>query len=272
MAIVPKISVPERILVMGSPGCGKSNAMLKVARRNPDNHFYVLDNEGSSFQTLLEEEYQDVLGNGNVTIYPLDANDWEGHIAALKEVKAKMGRGDWVVIDMMTATWGAVQNWFTDQVFNQDIEEYFLEVRKMKKNKAQGESKQKPLAAFEGFMDWSVINPTYQKLYTLLLSMPGNVYATAEVAKIAEEEDRDVNAIFGSYGVKPKGQKRMGHVFSTILLFKKSKVGDYSMTSIKQRGREEFENVKFDDWSLNYLVRYAKWTIEKKEQQDGKAS
>jgi hypothetical protein len=61
------------------------------------------------------------------------------------------------------------------------------------------------------------------------------------------------------YGMKPAGQKQLGFVPHTVLMMKKGRVGDYKMTTIKDRGRWEGEDVEIGDFMQDYLVGIGGW-------------
>jgi hypothetical protein len=183
----------------------------------------------------------------------------------VSEINAKMDRDDWLGFDMMTQTWDWVQEWFSDNVFGQDIGDYFLEVRQAKqsakgtKDAAKGKEA-KSLGALEGWMDWPVINKQYNKIYRAILRCPGHVYLAAEQAKLSsDEEDKEVKDLLGPYGVKPKGQKRLPHIPHTVLMFTKTRVGEFQLTTIKDRGRPELEREGIEDFARDYLMKVAGW-------------
>ncbi len=247
----PSINPRERILTFGVQGTGKGTAILEIARKCPLDTFYVLDTDMGSYDKLLATLFSDL---NNVDVKCVD--EWDEFTDNVKDIQAKMGRDDWLVIDMMTETWGAVQSWFTEQVFGNDIADYFLEVRKKKK---EADADKKALGAFDGWMDWPVINKEYFRFYKLLLKTPGHMYWAAEQDVIGKDDDKEVKGQFGPYGVKPKGQKKLGHVPSTVLWLTKSRVGEYYMTTIKDRGREEMEEQRFGNFAVDYMMKVAGW-------------
>lgn len=85
---------------------------------------------------------------------------------------------------------------------------------------------------------------------------------TAEQAAIDKNDDKEVKAAFGAYGVKPKGQKRLGHVPMTVLWLTKSRVGAWAMTTIKDRGRTEVEDEPLTNFAKDYLMEVAGWKAE----------
>lgn len=253
--IRPTINPRERILAFGAAGTGKSNALLTIARKCPNNHFHVLDND-VAYERLLATDFTDL---ENVTVHNIlgeGAEGWEAHLETFKEVTGSMEKDDWAVIDSSTPTWSVVQEWFTEKVFSKDIADYFLQVRIEKEN---AKKKSSSLGALEGWMDWPVINKEYRKLQNAILNCPGHVYCTAEIASISDDDDKQVKNLFGPYGVKPAGQKRMPFMFQTALMFTKTRVGEYKMTTIKDRGRTEVEQAEFEDFARDYLMRLAGW-------------
>lgn len=253
------LSSPERILVYGPQGSGKSAKLLDIARRVPDAMFRVIDNDYSqSCSRLLETSYSDLK---NVEPIRCDPDDWEELLARVVEAKRVTGQHDWLSVDSMTPTWQAVQNWYTDTVFDKGIEDYFLMKRIQKEGiRSEGGKEKKSLGAFDGWMDWPVINKQYfRKLYNELLSVPGHVWLTAEGDSLSKEDDGDVLDKFQPFGLKPVGQKRLGFVPSTVLLLKKRRVGSYVMTTVKDRGREEFEDRELGDFFVDYMKEVAGW-------------
>lgn len=258
----PPIRPRELILSMGVGGTGKSTAILEVARLCPDDTFYALDSELQNFNRLLATEFTDVT---NVEVTPVE--EWGDWVDAIPKIGAQMERDDWLIVDSGTPTWDAVQAWFVDKIHGQDIDEWFIAKRieneAMKANKS-GDKEVKGFAALSGSSgDWQVINKVYFKhFYNALLRVPGHVYMTAEQAAIDKNDDKEVKAAFGAYGVKPKGQKRLGHVPMTVLWLTKSRVGAWAMTTIKDRGRTEVEDEPLTNFAKDYLMEVAGWKAE----------
>lgn len=255
MNLTPSITPRERILTFGVQGTGKSNGILTIARRCPSSTFYVVDTELGNYPRLLATDYPELQ---NVEVRTV-SDDWGELIPTIQSVHSVMGKDDWLVLDSVTPTWDWVQSWFTDKVFGKDIDEYFMDVR-IAKQQVRGEGKdKKSLGAFEGWMDWPVINKVYFKIYTVLLNTPGHLYLTAEQSRLSDDDDKDVRETFGPYGVKPKGQKRLGHIPHTVLMLTKTRVGEYQMTTIKDRGRKELERMRVEDFGRDYLMKVAGW-------------
>ncbi len=250
----PSIQARERILAFGPPGVGKSNAILTVARRCPGSQFYVLDND-YAYDRLLATDFTE-LSNVEVAV----ADEWPDYVPQIKKWKeAGVNKDDWLVIDSMSATWPVVQSYFIEQVFGKEDDDYFLKFRMMQQEKG-GRQKGESGNPLEGFTDWSVINKMYNRLYVEIAKWPGHVYLTAESEVISKDEkDRAVKATFGSFGVKPRGQKRLGHTTHTVLLMMKGQTGRYTVSTVKDRGRVELEDEEMGDFGKDYLVAVAKW-------------
>ena len=132
----PPTFPPERMLIFGGEGTGKTNLVLQIARRCPDAQFYVIDTDYSaSYERMLITEFTDVAERGNVHVYVTGPDDWEAIMSAAREVRGLAGVGDWIIADSMSPTWDAVQGWFTEKVHGDTIEDYLLELR-IKKQRA----------------------------------------------------------------------------------------------------------------------------------------
>lgn len=255
--------IPERILTFGTMGSGKSQGMAKIACYMPPGiHVHVLDNDGSWPRILAGDEFRHLT---NVTVHQLDATDFQSHVDIVQSLRPQLSPKDWLVCDLITPTWEAVQSWYTDTVFHQSIDEYFLAVRAQMKTTKQG-GDDKTLGAFEGFTDWPIVNKVYQRRWMRpLTSVPCHVYCIAEADKVSEGgrgmtgDSKDTKALFGPYGAKPKGQKVTGHRFATVLLMKKERVGGWTMTTVKDIGRATVENLPVTNFAVDYLLKIAKW-------------
>lgn len=248
MQLRTQIKARECILLYGGPGAGKSHAVLSIARKCPGDQFHIVDND-LAYQRLLETEFDDL---DNVTVYDVDSEDWEEQLDTAKKAKGECGPDDWFVFDMTTETWQAVQSWFTAKVYGMDHADYFLRLRMNK-----GDSKQN----VELVQDdrWTVINNQYKKLQRIWMNGGCHVLCTAEAASLSPYDKGDTKNTFGEYMYKPKGQKRTGHLFSTVILMEKKQVGKWTMTTVKDRGRVEVERQEVKDFAIDYLMKVAKW-------------
>jgi len=264
VGLQPVINPREKILLFGMEGTGKSNAILNCARYIEE-QFHVYDSD-YSFSRLLATDYVDVAEKGNVDVFDPavdgDPDDpWgtmKGWVARMRE---EAGTDDWVAIDSLTPAWDDVQAWFTEQAFGADIADYFIQVRKALADSGD-DKKGNPLGAFEGFKDWPSINKEYaRRLSNVLLRMPCHLIVTCEQSQLGKEDQKDLDmmGMYGQLGVKPKGQKRNGHIMSTVIWMQKARTGVYRMTTVKDRGRAEMSKMTFEDFAMEYLVEIAGW-------------
>lgn len=254
MKLAPKLRSRERVLVFGPAGSGKSQACYDVAS-TVTGRVFAIDND-YSWERMIET---DPAGGGDMALELDDVyhDDWKGLIRATENAVEEGGRDDLLVIDSMSPTWQAVQDYFTDEVFGVESDAYFLQVRKQQGDKGSS------LEAFDGWKDWSVINKLYGRLYRNIARFPGHVMLTAELEALSGVDDRDAKGVFGPYRAKPRGQKRLAHTVNTIVMLGKDRAGEFSMTVCKDRGRERDEKIENESWgnfANDFMVGVAGWT------------
>lgn len=252
---------PERILLFGKEGTGKTRAVLSVAQRIPSAHFHVIDTDYSaSYDHLMHTEFPTVGEVGNMTTYVTGPWNWTDIAAAAREAQAKMRRGDWLVVDSMTPCWKAVQEHFVQEVHGSNIEAYLLDVRRKREEAAKkGGKRGSSLEAFDGWMDWSVINPMYSKLHRCILDQPGHLIITAEGQALGDNDSKAMRDQYQAVQMRPAGQKQLGFITRTVLAVKKGRKDDYTLTTVKDRGREDVEDMELDDFAKQYLQGVAGW-------------
>ena len=214
---------------------------------------FVLDTELDTYQRLNEDE-----GLENLEITGVLPDDWEVISDTAKNWVGQVEKNDWVVVDSTSPTWNAVQDWFTREIFDaESMAEYFMEKRKGAAAGARN------LGAFDGWVDWQVINAQYTAFMNNLLkctSRGAHLLLTAEVDKIGDGEDSDLRAMFGKVGVKPRGQKRLPHIPHSTVWMKRLSNG-WTMQTVKEQGRhrDEMENVEVVNFAKQYLQGVAGW-------------
>lgn len=248
----------EKILLMGPFGSGKTTAWLNIAKWSHQTgstaQFYAIDSDGA-LEAFLQPGTQYAhldanLPGGNVhwaTVF-----EWTEYKAALDKFGPLLGPEDWLIVDFMSNAWDAVQDWFVTEMFKSSPAEFFLEARKAK---AGGN----PL---DGWKDWQYINKEYKGwAKPLLYKMPGHRFLTAQAKPIGDADDKSIRAIFGAHGVRPTGQKEMGHQVHTVLNSQVVRQGEVYLTTIKDREREPVEGLKSTEFALDYLVNVGGWQL-----------
>ncbi len=263
----------ERILTMGGPNAGKTFNYFTIARlalaTGSDAHFFVIDTDETAMRTLIDPGFTSLWNDDstlkNITI--VNVAGWEELLAALETVQGRLVKGkyipgtgmmrdqDWLMIDMLSPTWGWVTDWYTRRVFDKGTDEFFLQQREKMK---EGDKKMQGL---EGWKDYGIINPAYAVLQDRILRTPGHIYCTAEVKQISDQADKETRLMFGPYGVIPVGQKRTPHLFSTILWQSEPRSEVREVITIKDRSRPVLQGERINDFAVDYLCGVAAWEL-----------
>jgi hypothetical protein len=254
----------ERILSFGGAGQGKSYDFYTIAQlatmTKSDARFYIIDTDVSSYR-MLEDPSLDRLtdSSGNpidTLIIEDDVAGWDDLMRAIAAAQKVMRPHDWMMLDMLSPAWGWVQGKFTESVFGQGTDEYFLQKRAAMRDP-------KKEKAFEGWTDWPVINTMYRSFQNAMLRAPGHLYATAEVKALSSDQaEKDTRIIFGPHGVIPVGQKRDMHLFQTVLLKAATRPDTYEAITVKDRGgRTKMTGTPIDNFAKDYLVKIAGWKL-----------
>jgi hypothetical protein len=247
MEISAKLDSPERILLYGQPGTGKSRAALSIASLIGDHRMHVVDTDYSaSYGRLMATDFPN-LGNVDVTV--VDGDNWHDIIGAVRSAVGAANAGDWVVLDSISPTWQAIQ---THYIVRRHGEE-FLDVFALSGQDAKRQTS-------DADMNWQAINAEYNKLYKTLFLSSAHLLLTAEADPVdAKRDDVKVRGLYESVGFKPRGQKTLGHTTHTVLLTGKRRTGEFTITTVKDRGRDEIENELVTDFAKTYLMKIAGW-------------
>lgn len=241
----------ERILLYGGPGSGKTRAWLTLAKKFSTSTFYVIDTEMGAERSL--EEFPTVK---NAKIYP--AIDWVDYRKAQKEICGKATSIDWLVLDMADKPWNSVQRDFIENIFEQEMGDYFLEARKKIKKDTKSLFGGKD-SVLRGWTDWPVINKRYEDfMFPLVYRSPANLFIASSASAVSEEDEKEVKELYGPYGIKPAGQKALAHQPDTVILTSYTRDG-WLMTTVKDRGGREYMKRKP---IVSFAIQYgliAKW-------------
>lgn len=258
-------TIRERVLAFGPPGSSKSYQWLRLARwlKKKDAQFYVIDTE-DAIPRMLQEEFPDLDADngGNVHVYPVF--DWPDYMGAQQEIRKLAEEGDWIIIDMADEPWKAVQNYFINEVFQKDIADYFLEARKQlaaRGDKTDKGKTAKNLQVMKGWLDWPVINKIYDSfMLPLIYQTKAHLYMTAKANSVSSDDDKGTREIYGSFGVRPAGQKNLAHQVHTEFLFQLgSDFESWEITTVKDRGRKYFDHRSLLDLAKQYYMQVVKW-------------
>lgn len=252
----PSISSRERIEVFGDYGAGKTSAVLSIAAHLPESHFYVLDND-YAMERMLSGKYADLT---NLTVYQV--SEWGEHVEAIQKAIALMSPDDWLVIDSVSETWEAVQDWWIENTQGKDPADYFMQLQKDRV--AEGKGSGGGISQAE----WGGVKKEYKRKLTqpAILRCPGHLIVTARAARFTGDENKELLS-FAPLGAYPKGEKYTPYLMHTVLMLGKTRSGGYTMTTGlgKDRERAVLKDQQFDDFFMTYLVGIGKWRPVKSE-------
>lgn len=275
--------IRERILLYGGPGSGKSFILLRVIqyflKKNPRAQAWIIDTEigfersVQEFELLKEIHHIYNFGENVKEKYPSVKPDKRVHaftarnldecIAASKIIRDECRKDDWVGIDMADSPWELAQEDFIEKIFDMDIGEYFIQARKKMKADAKSLYSGKD-PALKGWADWPVIKARYNDyLRALVYRVPSHLIMTASAKGVEEDAPEDVKSLYGSFGVRPNGEKTLSHKPDTVLLCSwGTYIGEayWMLSTIKDRGgRKYLDHKEMKKFELEYGKMIAGW-------------
>lgn len=273
----------ELILAMGSYGSGKTNAWMTWAwwmkRTGSEGKVFVLNTDrpmARLFDTW--DGLEDV-----VTVYPDVYSTVEnyGHLEeCTRRMKEKIvvGRNDVVVVDLIGTVWDMCQDSYSEAVYGLDLatlmvnkkaeyQDYLAQAKANREKNIKGEA---PALGGDHGAEWGPINRMYRSFTSGLLRMNAHVFACAGVSPVGKG-DKGLPEEIVRLGIKPKGQKDLGHFFDTTLHFQTMGVGDWRVGTVREtsgpmRNRKRLEGEKIGGIDAGgfvgaYLVGVAGWQI-----------
>lgn len=250
----PPVGIRERILGMGGFGSGKTTMYLNIAKwsqeTGSDARFYVIDSD-NAVRHMLNVPTSQYHGLENIVL--TEVSEFPEYIDALDIANTNVRPGlDWICVDFASSAWDAAQEYYVSEIYRTGMSEFFLQQAKLRSGSA----------ALDGWKDWSIINRLYKDFSTKILNTQAHVFLVAGAKALSDREDRSVRALFGSHGVRPTGQKHLGHLPHTVLLAHVLKPGEITLTTIKDRERPTLDGSQpLNEFALDYLVNIAGWKL-----------
>lgn len=257
MSLAAPTTRRERQLIMGPYGSGKTTSWLNIAKwslaTGSEAQFYAIDSDAAVeafIQPGTQYAHLDAKAGGNVHVAPVF--EWEEYREAANKFAKLAGPDDWEIVDFASNAWEAVQDWFVTEMFKTDPDEFYLEARRAK---AGGN----PL---DGWKDWQYINRSYRAWSNdVLHRTAGHKFLTAASKPIGDQDGKEIRALYGAHGVRPTGQKQLGHVVHTILYQQVLRQGEVYITTIKDRERMPLTGQQVTEFAIDYLVNVAGWVL-----------
>lgn len=253
MKLISPHPFPERLLLYGGAGSGKTTSALSIAQHIASDVYVVESDYSASYMRGLALEYHDAVDR--VHVYPV--SDWPEFIKAVTRVveMADVAAGDWIVIDSSTPSYSWVQDWTVEQALGSDIAGALMELRRTAKNAQEYAGQRLKL------LPWEIAKKEYNKLWRTVQRWQGNMVMTAEAKEIGywDRDDSQTKRIYGPIGAYPAGQDTVRYAMSTTLFLENPRHGQWEMTTIKDRNREVQDREPVSNFALDYLVGVAGW-------------
>ncbi len=271
-----KATAPERIMLFGGPGQGKSACWIDIAQKmhegGSEGKVVVIDSD-NAVEAMFGEGYPHL----RETVINIPVFNWTDLRDAQRQViEMDLGINDWLVHDMMSFPYTEVRRHYTELVHGQDLEEYLIETAKLiNMAKAKDEGHEREFGDWNA-ADWSHMGKIYLNYEVpLTLRMKCHVMAVCEEREVMPHQAKaDVVKRYKRVGgFKPYCNNSAEHRFRSVIRVKAPGKGRELMQA-KDRYREE----RWDDKATRntidigdmhddggfvqaYLIPIAKWRM-----------
>ncbi len=237
----------QKIMVAGPTNTGKSVILLKFVLAHPKWNFFMIDPDCGVAEIV--EMFGGVDAFPNLE-YRLCGN-WAEISTAYQEARGMLKEKDWLLPEHMGRWWDMCQDWYTQAVYEQSLEEKVLASKVQSENVKRAATQVKGQMLIGGLAagDWTEVRRQHNAVVYPMLRTPDryNVLATSDARDLQEwrknenesEADRLIKEIWHEFGFKPGGEKHLPDVFSHIFFTNRRKVKgkfSYFMTPVKFRG------------------------------------
>jgi len=251
--LVRTIPETERILGYGGPSTGKTHMWMTIARlwQNTETpgKFHVIDTDFTTSTMLAKEEFS---GLENIQ-KPRVCLDYVDIFNYVNELEDTASEGDWITFDMAGNLYELARDYFSEQAYKMS------EVDKMLEHRLSGSKG----VHFDGFTDWPMVRSMHDAIIKKLVHISErkgvHLFATAPEKVIVteagsrSEKDSTILSVFGSFGARPDGHKKLPHWYHDVVYLKKTK-DSRSIAVPKSRLREPFQQAELKDFATQYLL------------------
>jgi hypothetical protein len=286
VALQPTTRTPEKILVTGGGGTGKTRGAVDILRKCllPGQTFRIVDNE-QAFPIHLEtlgmgcrEEWisTGVTSAGKAQwerarewedpdspVIRWFCQDWLSHREAISTMCADGQPGDWGVIDTMSQPWEDVQAWYVQTITGgEDFADWIVQNRvdQIEANKGNDGG----AGAMLG--EWKPINAQWkQYVRNPIIKTRSHLYLATHVKSINPHDTDDVKAMWKGLGFKADAQKSAARDVRTVLALEEHRGagGGWKVTSVKDWERELLVRAELKSVPVTYLMGAAGWKMTK---------
>jgi hypothetical protein len=222
---------PERILLFGPPGAGKSTAILNLFSQVKGRKFLIDTEDG------IDEIWRLCFPNLKFTHYlPETITEF---LDAFEEVAKEASPGDWIAIESLARIWDWAQDVAYNEIVGMDKEE-FLE-RALQR--AGGKIKRfAPIPNPEMF--WPIAKHAFcRKFIFKIQKLPCHLILTS-TAQIGKPERFKSDALkelekFLNFDITPEGWTRSAAQVSAVVFLYYGGKGEFYADVLKDRGRKE---------------------------------
>lgn len=249
----------ERILLFGGGGVGKTNTPLNIMSHMAHGEMYVIESDYSlAYERALATDFQDI--EHRVQVFA-PGPDWTPFIEAFEScVSTGDPNVDWITVDPVGGSYDWVQEWSLDQQYGRDLPSVMVELKKQ-----YGADAKAYAAALSDMINWNLVKKEYSRFWKAIQKWKGNLILVAEAKAVRNnEKDDETKMLYGPLGFQPVGHATLKHVASTTLFLDHPKRGQWRMTTIKDRNREEMDKEPVDDFGIDYLQQVAGWSVARK--------
>lgn len=272
MGFVRKSAAPERLLLYGFPGAGKTNSVWTIGRMiaatDSPARIHLIDTDNSYFDMV--DEYPDCEG----IVLPLtvdqseEGQEWNELDEAIRKAlkDADSTRGDWIVVDRVDPSWEWVQDRYARVAMKASIDEVRAEGRE---KVASGRDKNLR-AGLSGFA-WGEVKTMFRKPFNRLVVSGCNIILTAGASKVSAYTDAsgEKSDQFGGLpwiAAGGAGSIQLVHMMRDAICLRCTDIrkGQYFASTAKARGRSakmKLDNTPIQDFAEDVLVRWG-WTYD----------
>lgn len=245
----------ERILAFGPIGTGKTTAAAQIVKRlHPDAKVTVIDCD-NAWERMLDTDYPDL----DVEI--IRVRGWEEFLEAFGNAVDNADRDDWVIVDDMSYPWAWVLRWYIQKTHGEELPDFMIDHRiKQISNDAKATGGQDAI-----LVEWNYVNQVWNgEIADRIVNAGCHLFLCAPAKKLrtdSQGDRREVREFYEQVSHKPDSQWRLGHQMQTVLFFDQGKVSGRKITSLKDRGRELWDEEAWSDFGREYL-KLAGWKME----------